>query len=189
MSKILLQVYQFLENSRSNGPGLRAVLWVQGCALGCPACFNSQTHPFEGGEFIAVEDLIQRFVALKNTIEGITISGGEPLQQSTALLALLQAIKQQTTLSVLLFSGFTWGEIQAMPQTPTLLNCIDVLIAGRYDQTQRLGYGLQGSANQTIHLLTDRYTLSDLEAVPPTEVIITPTGEVIISGIDPLKIS
>jgi anaerobic ribonucleoside-triphosphate reductase activating protein len=72
-----------------------------------------------------------------------------------------------------------------MPEAGALLACLDVLIAGRYNATQRLARHLQGSANKTIHFLTDRYTMSDLQAVPPTEVVITGTGEVVISGIDP----
>jgi anaerobic ribonucleoside-triphosphate reductase activating protein len=62
-----------------------------------------------------------------------------------------------------------------------------VLIAGRYDRQQRRASGWRGSANKTVHLLTDRYTLADLDAVPPAEVVIAPDGTVTISGIDAIQ--
>jgi anaerobic ribonucleoside-triphosphate reductase activating protein len=130
--------------------------------------------------------LFQRLVALGNRIEGLTVSGGEPLQQRCALLALLQRVRRETGLSVLVFTGFTWDEVQRLPEAEALLACMDVLIAGRYDHNQRLARNLHGSANKTVHLLTDRYTIASLQAVPPAEVIIT-EGEVVMSGIDPVR--
>jgi anaerobic ribonucleoside-triphosphate reductase activating protein len=111
------------------------VLWVQGCSLACPGCFNPTTHAFTGGELVGVDVLFQRLVALGNRIEGLTVSGGEPLQQRCALLALLQRVRRETGLSVLVLTGFTWDEVQRMPDAEALLVCIDVLIAGRYEIT------------------------------------------------------
>lgn len=172
--------------SRVNGPGQRAVLWVQGCSLGCPGCFNPDTHAFDGGESVAVDDLLARLVALQGSIEGVTISGGEPLQQRLPLLRLLQRVRQETGLTTLLFSGFTWAEIRQMPDATALLACLDILIAGRYEASQHLARDLHGSANKSIHFLTNRYSLSDLQAIPSAEVIITREGEVMVSGIDPI---
>jgi len=72
-----------------------------------------------------------------------------------------------------------------MRESAALLACVDVLITGRYDHSQRLATGLRGSANKTIHLLSDRYRISDINAVPAAEVIIDQAGEIVISGIDP----
>ncbi len=185
MDHSFLRLHQFLPQSRVNGPGLRAVLWVQGCSLGCPGCFNPQTHAFEGGELASIDSLVSQLIALQSSIEGLTISGGEPLQQRLPLINLLRRVRQETSLSTLLLSGFSWAEIQQMPEASELLACLDVLIAGRYDAGQHVARDLRGSANKTIHFLTLRYRLSDLQAVPTAEVIITATGEVLISGIDP----
>jgi anaerobic ribonucleoside-triphosphate reductase activating protein len=76
--------------------------------------------------------------ALSASINGLTISGGEPLQQRRALLALLQRVRRETSLSVVLFTGYTWEEVQHRPEAEVLLPCVDVLIAGRYDTSQRL---------------------------------------------------
>jgi anaerobic ribonucleoside-triphosphate reductase activating protein len=182
-----LRLHAFIPRSRANGPGCRAVVWVQGCTLGCPGCFNPETHDFRGGQWVGVDELFERIRALQGTIEGITVSGGEPFQQRPALLALLQRVRAETDLGVLVFTGYTWDEIQRFRETAALLQCIDVLIAGRYDERLRLARDLRGSANKTVHLLTPRYGLHDLQLTPVSEVIIEPDGTVVISGIDPLR--
>jgi anaerobic ribonucleoside-triphosphate reductase activating protein len=133
-----------------------------------------------------MDDLLARLAALQETIEGLTISGGEPLQQRLPLLHLLRRVRQETSLTTLLFSGFTWAEIQQMPDAEALLDCLDVLVAGRYEAGRHLARDLRGSANKTVHFLTSRYALSDLQAVPPAEIVITPEGEIMVSGIDPV---
>ncbi|HKQ72798.1 MAG TPA: 4Fe-4S single cluster domain-containing protein [Blastocatellia bacterium] len=184
----ILRMHAFIPLSRANGPGARAVIWTKGCALNCPGCFNPETHPYAGGELIAVDDLFQRIAALKETIEGLTVSGGEPLQQLRPLTNLLRRVREETDLSVLVFTGYTWGEVQRMPGADALLACLDALLAGRYDQSLRVARDLRGSANKTFHFLTERYSMSDLQGTPPAEVIITAGGEVMISGIDPVKL-
>jgi anaerobic ribonucleoside-triphosphate reductase activating protein len=186
----LLRVHRFLPHSYANGPGARAVIWVQGCTLGCPGCFNPATHPHAGGEMLPVATLFRRIVAAsastESPIEGVTISGGEPLQQQAPLSKLLTRLRNETSLSLLLFTGYSWAEIQWMPHAAQILACLDVLITGRYDATQRAAHGLLGSSNQRIHLLSARYSAADLRAAPPAEVIVTAEGEVVLSGIDPL---
>jgi anaerobic ribonucleoside-triphosphate reductase activating protein len=187
-----LRLHALQPSSRANGPGLRCTIWLQGCTLGCPGCFNPETHTADGGEWVEVETLARRILALAepaagsetaHRIEGLTISGGEPLQQLPALLHLLQAVRLNSRLGILLFSGYTWDEIQRMPAAGQLLGLLDVLIAGRYQANRRLGQGLLGSTNQSIHLLTGRHTLAELQSVPEAEIFITPDGQVIFSGI------
>lgn len=191
MNSDFIRVHHFLPGSQANGPGLRAVIWVQGCSLACPGCFNPETHPFDGGESASVSHLFQRIRALESAelsrIEGVSISGGEPLQQMRPLLRLLECIKGETSLSVLVFTGYTWQEVSEMPEAGALSKWVDVMITGRYDAAQRLASGLRGSANQTVHLLTDRYTMDQIAAVPPAEVIITADGQAVFSGVDPVR--
>jgi anaerobic ribonucleoside-triphosphate reductase activating protein len=182
----VLRLHAFEPVSAANGPGLRAVVWVQGCTLGCPGCFNPETHERErAGENVRVDDLFVRITRLGDRIEGVTISGGEPLQQRRAVLRLLERIRAETTLSSVVFTGYSWPELQCMPDLPALRDNVDVLLAGRYEQAQRIAYGLRGSANKTVHLFTNRYTLADLDAVPDAEVIIHPDGRLTMTGIDP----
>lgn len=173
--------------SSANGPGLRTVLWFQGCTLGCPGCFNPATHPHSGGRFYQPEVLLQTILEHKERVEGVTISGGEPLQQITGLISFLQLIRQNTSLSVVLFSGYAWEEIQKMPLSSQVFKHVDILLAGRFIQEQRCASRLLGSANKTVHFLTDRYTPADIVELPEAEIIIQPDGSLHFSGIDPLQ--
>ena len=186
MSEPFLRIHHFEPASRANGPGLRAVLWVQGCTLGCPGCFNPETHPSGGGNQLSVNSVMEKILAEQGEIEGITISGGEPLQQRIALQGLLARIKRETSLSVVLFSGYSWNEIQKMPRIQILLNNVDILLAGRYDQSQRIATALTGSANKTIHFLSPRYSAQAFNTVPVAEVILTQKGEIHLTGINPV---
>ena len=71
---------------------------------------------------------------------------------------------------------------------PEVIARLDVLIDGRYVAGERLATGLRGSANQRIRLLTARYTLADVEATPVAEIRIGKTGEVVLTGVNPLKL-
>ena len=185
MEQEILHVHHFELASHANGPGRRFVIWVQGCSLGCPGCFNPETHSAKGGASLPVFSLAEQVLAEKGRIEGITISGGEPLQQIPALTLLLQIIKQQSDLSVLVFSGFGWAEIQRMPGSQNLLAVTDILLAGRYHAENRLARGLLGSDNKTAHFLSERYTIRDLEIIPEAELFINLDGSITTTGIDP----
>ncbi len=187
MQAATLNLYRFEPASRANGPGLRAVVWVQGCALGCPGCFNPGSHAFDGGELWTVENLAEKILALKDKLEGLTISGGEPAHQHPALANLLQQIRQQSDLSVLVFSGYNLEELRRMPGSQAFLQNIDVLIAGRYEAGKRVASGLIGSSNKIVHLLSNRYTLADLQKVPQAEILLSPEGDILLSGINPLR--
>ncbi|HEY5945552.1 MAG TPA: 4Fe-4S single cluster domain-containing protein, partial [Kofleriaceae bacterium] len=153
-----VRVHAIEPRSRANGPGARFVVWLQGCTLGCPGCFNPTTHDAAGGTDTTVAAIAQQLADTPG-IEGISLSGGEPLQQPQAAAALLDAARA-LGLSTLAFSGYTVDEIRALPLGPAVLDRLDVLIDGRYVAAQRLATGLRGSANQRIQLLTSRYQLA-----------------------------
>lgn len=181
-----LKIHHILNASRSNGPGQRAVVWTQGCTLGCPGCFNPETHDFISGEGKPVEDIARDLINLAYGIEGITISGGEPFQQAHALADLLDIIRRSSSLSIIVFTGYTLDELRGIPGAPAALSSIDVLIAGRFEVKNRLAAGLVGSANKTLHFLTPRYSAVDLGSIPEAEVFIQPDGDVVLTGIRPL---
>lgn len=181
-----IRIHALLPVSRANGPGARAVVWVQGCTLGCPGCFNPRTHGRRGGRTVAVEALVEEVVGLSGSVEGLTVSGGEPLQQLRPVTELLRGVRAASGLSTLLFTGYTWRELARMPGVSRLLDCVDVLLAGRYDRSRRLARGLRGSANKTVHFLTGRYAARDLEDLPAAELTLTAAGEIVSTGIDPV---
>jgi anaerobic ribonucleoside-triphosphate reductase activating protein len=191
MKDEILRIHRFVPASQANGPGLRAVLWVQGCGLACPGCFNPETHSFEGGQRWTVQEAADHILAAQQAarggLEGLTLSGGEPAVQHRTLAKILKEVHRQSSLSVLVFTGYTLEELHKMPGIHQFLSQVDLLIAGRYDSSHRTAHGLVGSANKVLHFLTPRYSPADLAQIPEAEIILSPDGEIILSGIDPLQ--
>jgi anaerobic ribonucleoside-triphosphate reductase activating protein len=179
-------IHAIEERSRANGPGSRFVVWMQGCTLGCAGCFKPGTHDAAGGRELDVADIAAQLAAARG-IEGLSLSGGEPLQQPAAAAALLDAARA-LGLSTLAFSGYRIEEIRSLPGGPEVLARLDVLIDGRYEASERLATGLRGSANQRIQLLTDRYTLAQVEDTPVAEIRIDREGFAVVTGVNPLKL-
>jgi anaerobic ribonucleoside-triphosphate reductase activating protein len=178
-----LNVHAMVERSRANGPGERFVIWLQGCPLRCPGCFNPNTHDTGPRMLLTADALARQIVAAAPGLEGLTVSGGEPFAQPRGLRALLAAVRAQVDLSVLLFSGFTLRQILQDEAMAAVLADVDVLIAGRYAARRHHGRQLLGSSNQRIHLLSTRHTHEELRAVPECEVHLAHDGSVIVSGV------
>lgn len=119
-------------HSTCNGPGNRLVIWTQGCCFNCPGCFNPETHAINGGVKMKAKDLAQR-INDDQSIEGITISGGEPLLQASELLTMIEELSSELT--IILYSGFKVNEILADHIKMNVIKRVDVAIMGRYDQT------------------------------------------------------
>lgn len=185
---MIARVHAIEPRSRANGPGSRFVVWMQGCTLGCAGCFNPTTHDAAGGREVSIDELAaQMRVARDAGSEGLSLSGGEPLQQAAASAALLDAARA-LGMSTLAFSGYTIDEIRDLDGGPAVLARLDVLVDGRYVASERLATGLRGSENQRIQLLTERYTCADVEATPIAEIRIGRAGEIVLTGVNPLKL-
>lgn len=182
---MIVRVHAIERGSRANGPGRRFVVWFQGCTLGCAGCFNPATHAASGP--LTTVDEVARALAAATEVEGLTLSGGEPMQQAPAALELLLAARRRG-LSTLMFSGYTREELGGQALGPAVLAHLDVLVDGRYRADVRAGTGLLGSSNQRIHLLSSRYTEADVTATPTAEVRIAADGTVVLTGVDPLKL-
>ena len=121
-----------ISTSDVNGPGNRLVIWVQGCPLRCKGCFNPQTHTFQGGERINVEDLIEKIKSMEN-IDGVSFSGGEPLEYAEEIRYIIQHIPKHLT--TIIYSGYTVDEaLQDEKKLKTIL-CSDMSIMGRYNES------------------------------------------------------
>lgn len=173
MSQILLNVADIRHRSRANGPGVRSVVWVQGCTLGCPGCFNPHTHAHRPVKLLDPEKLGAK-LALLPGINGLTISGGEPFQQADACARLASTV-QATGLSVMVFSGYplTFLRQSADRAIRWFLSSIDLLVAGSYIESRKTNTLWRSSSNQTLHYLTDRLRDSNSKAegeVPEVEV-------------------
>src|SRR5947207_15612856 len=89
-------IHGFVRGNWVNGPGLRAVVYLQGCTLGCRNCWNPETHTFAGKErsIAEIADLVVS-AHQERALEGVTLSGGEPMQQADALLALIESLRDR----------------------------------------------------------------------------------------------
>ena len=140
---------------QSLGPGRRMGIWVQGCERTCPGCANPELQAM-GKKEIPDEMLIGMAVAAFKSyhLDGITLTGGEPVLQAGALARLLAALEPYCD-DVLMFSGFTLRELQDKqdPEVDSLLARVSVLVDGPYIQERNESELLRGSSNQTIHYL------------------------------------
>jgi anaerobic ribonucleoside-triphosphate reductase activating protein len=176
-----LRIHDFIETTSVNGPGKRFGLWVQGCNLNCPNCFNPKTHSFTLGSLYQIEEIFQMIISVKG-IEGLSISGGEPFLQSNALLELATMIKKKTNLSILIFSGFNLEELKNVKTSNKILKLTDILIAGKYDENCKINNSLLSSSNQKIHFFSNRYSINDMNS-SDMEIIIDNQGNLILSGV------
>jgi anaerobic ribonucleoside-triphosphate reductase activating protein len=191
-------LHAFVPASRANGPGLRAVVFFQGCKFGCVGCWNPRTHPFHGAEF-TVDAVAQEVLRAyqEYTLEGITFSGGEPMQQADSLLSLMDSLRPQAPeLSFGMFSGYTerelaqgqywiWGDGSSEQHRKRLWEEIraylDFAILGHFIQGQPSSLPLRTSRNQVLRLFSDRYSPADFNE-QLTEVSIHEDGRVEVTG-------
>ena len=134
-----------------NGDGLRVVLWVAGCNHHCQGCQNPQTWDINSGIPFDNTAKLELFAELdKEYIDGITLSGGDPLHpqnlQSTTIL--LKEIKEKyPNKTVWIYTGYTYEQIQEKE----LIKYIDVLVDGPYIKSRRDSHlEYRGSSNQRI---------------------------------------
>ncbi len=184
---INLRIHQIIERTRANGPGVRLAIWVQGCTRNCPGCSNPETHDASIGEKMQPAELLSIILESEKEIEGISISGGEPLDQSEELLELLKCIKDKTQLSVVMWTGYTRTEIEEMLLLEKLSKLVDLIIVGPYIEKFHKPEGLRGSSNQEYIFFTKKYFEQDLLKVPNAEIIFV-EGEMQITGINPEQI-
>lgn len=136
----------------ANGPGIRATLFVSGCTHHCPHCFNEPYQDFKYGKLWdeQAETLFMSYAKDPN-VHGISILGGEPMQQDETLLKVLKRIKQETNQTIWLYSGYTYEVILQDTFKRALLEQCDVLVDGPFiEQLKNLNLNFRGSSNQRL---------------------------------------
>jgi anaerobic ribonucleoside-triphosphate reductase activating protein len=136
-----------------NGPGLRRVLFAQGCIHNCKGCFNPDTHDIQGGQMMDMDKIIDD-IKSNPLIQGVTFSGGDCLEQADKFAYMAKEFKK-LGLSIWCYTGYTYEYILENKDKRVgwnhLLNSIDVLIDGRFEEDKgdtALRY--KGSSNQRI---------------------------------------
>ena len=166
--------------SKVNGPGNRFVLWTQGCSKGCSECFNPETWSREIYKELSPTQI---FELIKNfEVDGVTISGGDPLEQEDELLELLMLLSSmRLRKGVILFSGFTRAEISSNFIREQCLKYIDVLVDGRYEKNLKIDFSLRGSSNQEFYSFSDKISSDELNFDQEIE-ISSLEGDIMMTG-------
>lgn len=136
-----------------DGPGLRAVLWTQGCAHHCKGCQNPQTWDMNGGGLVPIE-MVKEAIDELEYQDGLTFSGGDPMFQPEACNIIADYARSKG-LNIWVYTGFTFEEIMELakkkPVYIDFLSKIDVLVDGKFILEQRdLGLLFRGSSNQRL---------------------------------------
>lgn len=180
-----IRIAGFLKRSNVNGPGIRSVIWVQGCPIRCEGCFNKNLWDYNGGTLTDTDNLYTEIIATDG-IDGVTFSGGEPFMQARALAELGMRLHARN-LTVVTFTGYSYEQIVQSPDDAfrLLMNETDLLISGPFISGLEKDHPLSGSSNQEVHVLTHRIAreLSEPDAhCSVTEFTISPTGSLSITG-------
>ncbi|MDR1885235.1 MAG: anaerobic ribonucleoside-triphosphate reductase activating protein [Synergistaceae bacterium] len=150
-----MRIHSVARESIVDGPGMRYVVFMQGCPHGCPGCHNPQTHDPGGGFEIGPHELIAEFereLSENPLLDGVTISGGEPLLQARDLMPFVASVGAMG-LGVWLYTGYRIEEIAGRgdPDELSLVSAVDVLVDGRFELERRtLESRFVGSTNQRI---------------------------------------
>jgi anaerobic ribonucleoside-triphosphate reductase activating protein len=140
-----------IEESFADGPGIRFVVFAQGCRHRCPGCHNPQTHPFDGGFLMNIGEIMERMRA-NPLLDGITLSGGDPFEQADAFGALAEVARGRGY-DVVTYTGWRHEEIllRGEPGWNRLLEATDVLVDGRFELALKNNLlPFRGSSNQRV---------------------------------------
>ena len=159
-----LRIAGTASDSIVDGPGIRYVIFTQGCPHHCPGCHNPETHSFINKQLYKAEDLLM--LLMENPIlDGVTFSGGDPFFQAEANIELIDLIKTETNLDIWAYTGYSWEDFinfklkgeQPKHKAPInhkmieMLEKCDVVVDGRYIESLRtLDSTYVGSSNQRV---------------------------------------
>lgn len=151
--KIRLATKIIQEDSIVDGEGIRAVIWTQGCIHNCPGCHNPETHSFQDGFIVDVESIKEQISKLEGQ-DGITFSGGDPMEQAEACGEIARYAKS-LGLNIWCYTGYCYEELIKkafyVKAIRDFLDNIDVLIDGKFILAEKSYDAVfRGSKNQRI---------------------------------------
>lgn len=146
-----IRIAGIVKESIVDGPGIRYVVFTQGCPHHCPGCHNPQTHDPDKGYLYSIEKIFAE-VKQNPLLSGITLSGGEPFLQAEQLIELAKCVKS-INLSVIAYTGYLFEDLikNNDDSVRKLLKLVDVLIDGKFDEnlkSEELRFC--GSSNQRL---------------------------------------
>lgn len=162
------------KHSLVNGPGIRYVLFMQGCPHDCKGCQNPETHDINGGIITNTDAVVNDILGTK-FIDGVTLSGGDPLMQPEAAYDIVSRLKA-TGLDIWIYTGWTWEQLTALSTNNIIWKILEntnVLVDGRFESNLQSDECLfRGSTNQ--RLIDVRASLNQLKiSLVPCQITIT----------------
>lgn len=148
-----IRLAAILHESLVNGPGIRRVIFAQGCPHNCKGCFSPHTHSYSEGELVDMDTIIED-IRKNPMLRGVTFSGGEPWDQADKFAYIAREVKK-LGLSVWCYSGYTFEYILENQHQrkgwSELLKYVDVLVDGKFQEDKMVpGLKFRGSSNQRI---------------------------------------
>ncbi|QCX32568.1 anaerobic ribonucleoside-triphosphate reductase activating protein [Caloramator sp. E03] len=144
-----IRISGIIKESVVDGPGIRYVIFAQGCLHKCIGCHNPHTHDFKGGYDIDVDDL-KNDIIRNPFIDGVTFSGGDPFYQVEGFYYLAKELKKNN-IHIVCYTGFFYEDIVKNNDKKKLLENVDLLIDGPFILSQKtLKLPFRGSSNQRI---------------------------------------
>lgn len=146
-----LRIAGIQQDSIVDGPGIRYVIFMQGCPHQCPGCHNPQTHDPEGGREADVQEVLAQ-IAGNPLTSGVTFSGGEPFMQAEALVPVAEEVKKLGK-HLMIYTGYLYEELvdSEEPAVLRLLELADLLVDGPFVLEGRdLTLTYRGSSNQRV---------------------------------------
>jgi anaerobic ribonucleoside-triphosphate reductase activating protein len=152
-SKKEIRLAGVIEESITDGPGVRFVVFTQGCPHHCPMCHNPQTHDFASGFMKGCDDIVSEM--LENPlISGVTLSGGEPFAQAESSAYIARKAKENNK-DVFTYTGYTFEELEKKAEkdkgVKDLIENSDYIVDGPFiNSLKSLELRFRGSRNQRI---------------------------------------
>lgn len=148
-----IKIAGIIKESIVDGPGIRYVVFTQGCIHNCRACHNPETHSFDGGYDKAIDEIIKEILD-NPLLDGITLSGGDPFVQPRESYNLCKKVKEKD-LNTIVYTGYLYEDLinEAIINQSymDLLSLTDILIDGPYIEEEKdMLLKFRGSRNQRI---------------------------------------
>lgn len=144
-----LNIAGIIGESVVDGPGIRLVVFAQGCKHACPGCFNQELQSFRACQEMTVDQLEQVLLKYPHVC-GVTLSGGDPFEQAPAFAQFAKVCKRHKK-KVWAYTGYTFEALCTCLDKWKLLAEVDVLVDGPFVETLKDGsLNFRGSSNQRI---------------------------------------